>query len=315
MNYQKAEKSNLISKRNYLQIANKTDKASFPFKRLLKYSQNFFTSRLLNKFRFGKRRQKGLKREMNSFTRDNQILKYRNEKIANFLLEFGKSFGMLFEKKTLLKNIELYDQLFKNRPISDLTGGMGYNKGLILYILFCHYQPRVSIESGVWRGFTTYLIDNAIFEDSKLYCFDIDLSRNEFFSKKATYYENDITLFSELDLSKVDIAFFDDHISIYERLKLCIENKIGIVILDDDLGLTQVHTDGNPPIPTASMIFNYEEIPKKFEWVFNGITYRADISNLSVDEIKKFYKYIPFPSLKEYTGYDNYSFASLLLKK
>ena len=67
------------------------------------------------------------------------IIKYLNiemKKIANFLLEFGKSFGMLFEKKTLLKNIELYDQLFKNRPISDLTGGMGYNKGLILYILF-----------------------------------------------------------------------------------------------------------------------------------------------------------------------------------
>ena len=105
MNYQKEEKGNLISKRNYLQIANKTDKTSFPYLRLLKYSKNIFNSRLLNKFRFGIRRKKGLKREMNSFTRDNQILKYRNEKIANFLLDYGKSFGILFEKKTLLNNI------------------------------------------------------------------------------------------------------------------------------------------------------------------------------------------------------------------
>ena len=43
----------------------------------------------------------------------------------------------------------------------------------------------------------------------------------------------------------------------YERLKICVESKIGIVILDDDVGLTQVHTDGSPAIPTASMIFNY----------------------------------------------------------
>ena len=185
MNYQKEEKSNLISKRNYLQIANKTDKTSSSYLRLLKYSKNIFNSRLLNKFRFGIRRKKGLKREMNSFTRDNQILKYRNEKIANFLLDYGKSFGILFEKKTLLNNIELYDQLFKDRPISDLTGGIGYNKGLILYVLFCHYQPKVSIESGVWRGFTTYLIDNAILDDSELYCFDIDLQKNEFHSKIA----------------------------------------------------------------------------------------------------------------------------------
>lgn len=100
MNYQKEEKSNLISKRNYLQIANKTDKTSFSYLRLLKYSKNIFNSRLLNKFRFGIRRKKGLKREMNSFTRDNQILKYRNEKITNFLLDYGKSFGILFEKNT-----------------------------------------------------------------------------------------------------------------------------------------------------------------------------------------------------------------------
>jgi len=282
---------------------------------MLKFAQNFINLRLLNKFGFEIRRQIVFKKEINSFTRDDQILRYRNEEMANFLLDFGKSVGIIFDKIKLLKNIKVYDQLFKEKPISDLTGGMGYNNGLILYILFSHYQPRVSVESGVWRGFTTYLIDNAICEDSKIYCFDINLSRNEYLSKKANYYENDITLCKELDLSKVDIAFFDDHISMYERLKICVESKIGIVILDDDVGLTQVHTDGSPAIPTASMIFNYEEIPKKFNWICNSIPYSADISNLSVEKIIKYYNYIPFPSLKEFTGYENSSFTSLLLKK
>ena len=101
----------------------------------------------------------------------------------------------------------------------------------------------------------------------------------------------------------------------YERLNLCLNNNIEIVILDDDVSLAQVHTDGSPPIPTASMIFNYEELPKKFNWICNGTPKSADISNLSVDPIVEYYKYIPFPSLKEYTGYENHSFTSLLLKK
>ena len=314
MDYKNREKSNFLSKRNYLQTYKISSKSQFKFK-LLKYIQNIINFYFLNKFGFEIIRQKGFRGKINSFTLDNKILKYRNERIADFLIEFYKNFDVIFEKKDLLKNIKLYDQLFKEKPISDLTGGMGYNNGLILYIIFCHFKPSVAIESGVWRGFTTYLIDNAILDDSKLYCFDIDLSRNEFFSKKAIYFENDITLFKELDLKKVDIAFFDDHISIYERLKLCFKNKIGIVILDDDVSLTQVHTDGSPPIPTASMIFNYEEIPKKFDWVFNGNTFIADISNLHVDDIREYYKYIPFPSLKEYTGHENGSFSSLLLRK
>ena len=104
-------------------------------------------------------------------------------------MDFGKSVGIIFDKIKLLKNIKVYDQLFKEKPISDLTGGMGYNNGLILYILFSHYQPRVSVESGVWRGFTTYLIDNAICEDSKIYCFDI---RNNY---SSSFYEYSVGTF------------------------------------------------------------------------------------------------------------------------
>ena len=192
---------------------------------------------------------------------------------------------------------------------------MGYNNGLILFILFSHFQPKVTIESRVWRGFTTYLIDKALPDDSKIYCFDIDLQKNEFHSKKATYIEKDITLFDELNLTTVDFAFFDDHVSIYDRLTLCFKNKIQIIIVDDDVSFTQVHTDGVPAVPTASMIFNYDKIPKKFSWVSKDKPFNLDISNLDIKNICDYYKYIPFPSLKEYTGFDNSSFTSLILKK
>jgi hypothetical protein len=87
------------------------------------------------------------------------------------------------------------------------------------------------------------------------------------------------------------------------------------VVVDDDVSLNQVHSDGWPPIPTASMLFNYDKIPKKFDWISNGISANADISGLKVDDICEFYSYIPFPKLDEYTGYNDSSFTSLLLKR
>ena len=85
------------------------------------------------------------------------------------------------------------------------------------------------------------------------------------------------------------------------------------VILDDDVGIMTTHTDGWPPIPTASMIFNYEEIPHQFNWRYNGKIASANITNLNISLIKSNFKYIPFPPLMEFTGYKD-SLTSLLLK-
>ena len=92
-------------------------------------------------------------------------------------------------------------------------------------------------------------------------CCDINLSRNEYITDKAIYYEKDITEVPEEAKLNFDLAFFDDHFSHYDRLLFCLENSIDSVILDDDVRIMTPHTDGWPPIPSASMIFNYEEIP------------------------------------------------------
>ena len=283
----------------------------------IRFLQNFINSKFFNLLglEISRKKDATVKKEENCYSNNTQILSYRDEKIADALIEFGKKIGIEFKKLKILSDIKNYDKIFKEKPISNLKGGMGYNNGLILFIIFSHYQPRVIVESGVWRGFTTYLIDKATVDDSKIYCFDVNLGRKEFHSEKATYYENDITHFDEIDLGDVDFAFFDDHVSIYERLKLCLKNKIQVVVVDDDVSLTQVHSDGSPPVPTASMIFNYVNIPKKFYWVSQVKNFSLDISNIQVENIRNYFKYIPFPSLKEFTGYNNSSFSSLLLRK
>ena len=314
----KTDKNNSITHTQYWSYSNfekKRYSTNFSL-RVMNFLKKLINEGFLKKFGFEiKRKQSSFRIEQRSYTDNAQILSLRNDQIANFLIKFGSNYGIGFEKQELLDNIKRYDQIFRNETISDLNGGMGFNNGLFLFILFSHFQPKVVIESGVWRGFTTYLIDEAISKDSKIYCFDINLTRTEFKSEKATYYERDLSLVDDVDFGSVNFAFFDDHVSIYDRLQFCFQNKIEIVVVDDDVSLTQVHSDGWPPIPTASMVFNYDKIPKKFDWTTNGISANADISGLKVDDICEFYRYISFPKLAEYTGYHDYSVTSLLLKR
>jgi hypothetical protein len=255
------------------------------------------------------------RKEQRSYSKNLDVLSLRNSQISDYLLKFGLEFGIEFEKTKLLNSIQHYEEIFRNSKISDLNGGMGFNNGLFFYVIISHFQPKKILESGVWRGYSTFLIDEATPNESKIFCFDINLSKREFLSKKASYFESDLTFVSEVDFSKIDFALFDDHVSIYDRLKFCLENKIDIAVVDDDVSVSQVHSDPWPPIPTASMVFNYDKIPKKFDWLCNGMSANADITGLEVDDIRKNYNYIPFPQLAEYTGYKDVSFTSLLLKR
>jgi hypothetical protein len=255
--------------------------------------------------------------EQQSYTKNYKILKIRNENICSFLISYFSNFGVHLKRKFLIQTIKNYEKIFHSNLINNLNlnGGMGFNNGLILFCVTSYLNPKVLIESGVWRGFTTMLLDEATTDDAKILCFDINLSRIEYKSKKATYYSTDIEDASKINFQNIDFAFFDDHVSHYDRLKFCLLNKINAVVLDDDIALTQIHSDGWPPIPTTSMIYNYNKIPKKFTWYSHDRLASANINSLRVKDIIKYFNYIPLPSLIKFTGYQDSSFTSLLIKK
>ena len=80
-------------------------------------------------------------------------------------------------------------------------------------------NPQVVVESGVWRGQSTWLIEQAL-PEAKLYCLDVNFSPCEYKSEKAIYWERD---FSQCDWSNVDtenaVCFFDDHQNSYARVR------------------------------------------------------------------------------------------------
>lgn len=253
--------------------------------------------------------------EQNSYLCSDILVDRVNERLVQVLVKFFDQCKLPCEPQKILRSVLQYRALFVKKEISNLNGGMGFNNGLILFCVLREISPKSIVESGVWRGYTTYLMDRATNCRASIKCFDIDLSKVEYRGENIVHFERDVSEMPDGTLSDCDFALFDDHVSHYDRLLFSIENKIPYVVLDDDVDCNTVHSDGWPPIPTAAMVFDYENIPHEFEWRCNGDLARANITGLDSDPIIKEYIRVCFPNLSEITGYKGNSYCSFLISK
>lgn len=234
------------------------------------------------------------------------------DNLSNISINFFKKINLKFEEDKLQKYINNFYKFYIKEKFN-IDGGMGFNNMLFLHLFIKATQPNTIIESGVYKGNTTKVIEISSKKSTKIYCCDINYSNLEYKSKKAKYFEKDLSL-CNLNLTKKTLVFFDDHISHYDRLIFSIKNKIDFLILDDDVSVQTIYSDGMPPVPTANMIYNFEKIPKSFKWIVNNNLHSIDIKNLDVNKIRNYYCYQRMPELKEITGYNNNSYTSFLIK-
>jgi hypothetical protein len=125
----------------------------------------------------------------------------------------------MFNEKDMKDSLSDFLKLYESRPVRPNHGGMGINHSWALWFIVSSLKPKIIIESGVWRGHSTWIIEKAC-PVSKIYSFDLDFSKLEYRSPNAQYFEND---FSEFDWSKIDVSnslcLFDDHQNSLERAK------------------------------------------------------------------------------------------------
>jgi hypothetical protein len=123
------------------------------------------------------------------------------------------------DRRAAVDAIPAFLDLYRLRPVSDNRGGMGFNHSFATWFILRELQPSLVVESGVWKGHSTWLIEQAC-PGAMIVCLDLDFGRVQFRSAKADYYSCD---FAEMDWSGFDlsraIGFFDDHQNAYSRLK------------------------------------------------------------------------------------------------
>ena len=132
-------------------------------------------------------------------------------------------------------NLELkkFLQIYENRPIKDNKGGMKIHHMFGLFVLLKKLKPKYIIESGVFKGQGTWLIEKTL-PKSKIYSIDIDLNQREYISNKVIYLNKDFKFFDQKIIPEKTLAFFDDHTCSLDRIKQCKFINIKQIIFEDN---------------------------------------------------------------------------------
>ena len=126
-----------------------------------------------------------------------------------------------------------FSLLYKTRPIKNNKGGMLFTHMFYFYLILKNLKPELIIESGVYKGQSTWLIENTL-PNSKIISIDIDLNKREYISKKSEYRSLDFKYNEFKNLPNNTLVFFDDHVDHVERIKQ--SNFFGIknIVLEDN---------------------------------------------------------------------------------
>ncbi len=254
-----------------------------------------------------------------SFQTDITILSYRNLLLSETVIKFLTKSKLKFPKESIPKFVDEYCKVFSKTPILDLNSGFGFNEGLFLFCIIKVVRPSLVIESGIMKGFTTYLIDAATDGNCIISCYDISFENIEYKSKKAKYFQNDISKSPPNVKNQKVLAFWDDHTSQLDRLKFSIKNNIKYNIFDDDLGFLNFHSDGWPPIPSITMLYEIKKnILKnpKIKWISRGRKGELWVNKFNKNNaITNISTHTKFTNLFPYTGYKSHSECSLVKLK
>ena len=138
-----------------------------------------------------------------------------------------------WEKQELLSELNIFREIYKKRPIKTNHHGMMFPHMFATYFILKKFNPSFVIESGVYKGQSTWLIESTL-PNCDLLSIDIDLTKRQYISKKANYSNKDFKLHDFSSIPKNTLVFFDDHVSHYERLQQAKFFNIKSIILEDN---------------------------------------------------------------------------------
>ena len=133
----------------------------------------------------------------------------------------------------LIESLDIFRKIYETRPIKNNTGGMQFPHMFATYFILKKINPSFVIESGVFKGQSTWLIEKTL-PDTKILSIDIDLTNREYISKKAEYSNLDFKHHNFSNIPYDTLVFFDDHVSHYERLMQAKFFNIKNIILEDN---------------------------------------------------------------------------------
>lgn len=133
----------------------------------------------------------------------------------------------------IISELENFKSIYNERPIKDNKGGMLFTHMFYFYFVLKKLNPELVIESGVFKGQSTWLIEKTL-PKSKIISIDVDLNKREYISKKAIYSNKDFKFHNFSNIPKNSLVFFDDHVNHLDRIVYTKFYNIKHIILEDN---------------------------------------------------------------------------------
>jgi hypothetical protein len=230
------------------------------------------------------------------------------EKLLTLAAEaIGAAIGasLKVDNNRIRQEVETFFESISSCPVVQQHGGSGFNGGLLLFVIARILKPEVMVESGVFRGFTTWVMRLAC-PTARIYCFDLTFRALMYRDKQAVYVEHDWSKFDfpSGELSRA-LCFFDDHVDQWRRIEEAKDRKIGCIIFDDSFPSYKIHCEMSLAVPSAAFLLeNSLTDESRIEWrsVRGNLDYRFDAGRAG--RVRAHCKSIvQLPSLCDETGY------------
>ena len=132
-----------------------------------------------------------------------------------------------------IKELKIFKEIYKQRPVKFNKGGMLFPHMFATYFILKKINPTFVIESGVFKGQSTWLIEKTL-PNAEILSIDIDLNQRKYISKKVKYSNIDFKYQDFSNIPSDTVVFFDDHVNHYERLKQAKFFNIKNIIFEDN---------------------------------------------------------------------------------
>lgn len=166
-------------------------------------------------------------------------------------------FGLRPRDSLSVGEILSFSKQLKSCPVKQQAGGGGHNMGMLVWSMIKCVEPREIIESGVFRGFTTWVLRSAA-PSTDIHSFDVSFDELQWRDGQTQYHQSDwATVVPESLTGGVrKLAFFDDHQSQWRRIREAASRGVEFVVFDDSYPAWALHADADAAFPTLEMLFD-----------------------------------------------------------
>jgi hypothetical protein len=181
--------------------------------------------------------------------------------ITRFLRQTNSLRGV--GEQMVLSHVASYRRVYLSNPIHRNFEGTNYTTGVLLYVIAACLAPTFIIESGVWKGLSSFVLSSAA-PRARFLAFDINLGNLQYRSPGVDYRECDWTSV-DIVADSNSLVYFDDHQNQAARIIEACARGFRNLIFDDSWPIYALARSG---WPTLDMVMDDELRPgTKVQWV------------------------------------------------